>query len=141
MDTVSAARRSEIMANVRSAGNRATEGVFVSLLRKHRIKGWRRHTPLFGKPDFVFRSSRLAIFIDGCFWHGCRVHCRLPSSNGCYWVTKIERNRRRDKLVNHTLRLKGWQVLRIWEHDLATANQLKCVARVRRAIVTKSNKG
>ena len=124
-DTVSVAKRSEIMRAVRSRGNRATELVLMQLLRRHRITGWRRHTSLTGKPDFLFRRHRLAVFVDGCFWHGCPTHCRMPSSKQAYWRPKIAKNKARDKLVTTALRKRGWQVLRIWEHDLR--NQARCV--------------
>jgi DNA mismatch endonuclease (patch repair protein) len=71
-----------------------------------------------GKPDFVFASSKLAIFVDGCFWHGCPQHGRSPTSNTEYWQTKLKRNQVRDRLVSRTLRKGGWSVLRVWEHDL-----------------------
>jgi len=71
-----------------------------------------------GKPDFVFPKSRVAVFVDGCFWHGCRKHCRMPSSNREYWEEKIGGNIRRDSIVTRKLRAAGWSVIRFWEHDL-----------------------
>src|ERR1035438_7076987 len=106
------------MAAIRSRGNKATELKLASILRAARISGWRRHQPLPGHPDFVFRHARLAVFVDGCFWHGCRWHCRMPKSRGAYWNPKIARNKVRDKVVRSLLRKNGWQLLRIWEHSL-----------------------
>jgi len=106
------------MAAVRSKGNRATELKLISIFRAGGITGWRRNQPLPGKPDFVFRKERLAVFVDGCFWHGCRWHCRMLKSRIDYWSPKISRNRRRDKKVRNLLRRGGWYVLRIWEHSL-----------------------
>ena len=70
-DVFSKKKRSQVMAAIRSKGNKTTELRLASILRAHGISGWRRHQPLFGKPDFVFRRERLAVFVDGCFWHGC----------------------------------------------------------------------
>ncbi|SRR6266568_3918753 len=117
-DVFSINKRSEVMSRIRSCGNKATELALVRLFRKGRISGWRRHWPLLGRPDFVFRASRLAIFVDGCFWHGCRKHSRPPQSNKNYWRKKMVRNKARDRAVSRALRRNGWQVLRIWEHDL-----------------------
>lgn len=131
-DTVSVAKRSEIMRAVRSRGNRATELVLMQLLRRYRITGWRRHTSLTGKPDFLFRRHRLAVFVDGCFWHGCPTHCRMPSSKQAYWRPKIARNKARDKFVMVALCKRGWRVLRIWEHDLR--NQARCARSIQIAL-------
>lgn len=68
------------------------------------------------RADVVFVAKRVAVFVDGCFWHGCPEHCRSPSSNVAYWEAKIERNRARDRRVTQALRDGGWVVLRIWEH-------------------------
>jgi DNA mismatch endonuclease (patch repair protein) len=123
-DSVSKERRSEIMAAVRSKGNKATEMILVKILRRHGVKGWRRHLPLLGCPDFVFRKERLAIFVDGCFWHGCPKHLRHPRANRGYWRHKIERNRKRDLFVAQSLRRTGWRVLRVWEHELKNESRL-----------------
>src|SRR6267142_4723879 len=89
-------QRSRNMASIRSTGNSTTERRLVALLRTAQLSGWRRHVPLPGRPDFVFPAQRVAVFVDGCFWHGPPVLCRLPSSNRTYSVTKIEGNKRRD---------------------------------------------
>ena len=73
---------------------------------------------LVGRPDFVFRQSRLAIFIDGCFWHTCPYHGRQPDSNKRYWSKKLSRNKDRDAFVSKALKGLGWRVVRIWEHEL-----------------------
>jgi DNA mismatch endonuclease (patch repair protein) len=71
-----------------------------------------------GKPDFIFPKQRLAVFVDGCFWHGCRWHCRMPKSRRNYWKPKIARNKKRDREVTRQLRRCGWKVFRVWEHAL-----------------------
>ena len=106
------------MAAIRSRGNKATELRLASILRAAGITGWRRHQPLPGRPDFIFRRQRLAVFVDGCFWHGCRWHCRMPQSNRAYWKNKIARNAIRGRATNQTLRKAGWRVVRVWEHSL-----------------------
>jgi DNA mismatch endonuclease (patch repair protein) len=120
------------MSRIRSHGNKDTELVLAKLFRRHGITGWRRNQRIFGKPDFVFRKARLAVFVDGCFWHRCPKHCRMPKSNRGFWRRKFFSNRRRDRLVNRTLRKAGWRVLRIWEHDLGNE------ARLRRRIILNS---
>ena len=120
-DVFTKQKRSQVMAAVRSKGNKTTELKFARILRSHCISGWRRHLPLHGKPDFAFPRERLAVFVDGCFWHGCRWHCRIPEQNGPYWQNKIGRNRVRDRETTEALAQKGWRVLRIWEHSLASA--------------------
>ena len=73
---------------------------------------------IFGKPDYARRKNKLALFIDGCFWHACPTHYSCPSSNVSFWKVKIAANRKRDLKVNRALRKDGWKVIRIWEHDL-----------------------
>ena len=106
------------MAAIRSTGNRTTELRLAAIFHAHGITGWRRHQRLPGKPDFVFRRQRLAVFVDGCFWHGCARHLRVPRDNRPYWKHKIARNLQRDRQTNRHLRRAGWRVVRIWEHAL-----------------------
>lgn len=112
------------MARIRGRGNRSTEVALAKLLRLHRITGWRRHASVPGKPDFIFRAHRLAIFVDGCFWHGCPRCYTRPKSNRKFWDAKFARNRARDRHVNLELRRRDWRVLRIWEHQLRKAEQV-----------------
>jgi DNA mismatch endonuclease (patch repair protein) len=118
VDTCTAERRSQIMAGIGSAGNRTTELALLAHFRNRGIVGWRRHYQVSGTPDFAFPKSKIAVFVDGCFWHGCSTHCRLPRTNADYWMNKISRNVRRDARVGRELRRKGWVVIRIWEHEL-----------------------
>jgi DNA mismatch endonuclease (patch repair protein) len=140
-DVFSKAKRSEVMALIRSRGNKATELAFMTLLRRHKISGWRRHMPLrlkqtgveapnggrrhpFVRPDFVFPEPRVAVFIDGCFWHGCPLHGTKPAGNADFWRAKLEINQARDRLVTRVLRRRKWTVLRIWEHQLRQGDQI-----------------
>ena len=118
-DVFTKKKRSQVMAAIRSKGNKATELKLASILRGARITGWRRHQPLPGRPDFIFRRARLAIFVDGCFWHGCPKHGRKPGSNRSYWIPKLRRNKERDAAVARALSKSRWVVIRLWEHDLA----------------------
>jgi DNA mismatch endonuclease, patch repair protein len=92
-DTFTPEKRSEVMAAIRSKKNGQTELRLASILKEHGLFGWRRHARVYGNPDFVFYSVRLAIFVDGCFWHGCPLHGRMPRSNEHYWLPKLERIR------------------------------------------------
>jgi DNA mismatch endonuclease (patch repair protein) len=133
-DVFTKSKRSAVMSSIHSSGNKDTELRLVAIFRAHHITGWRRNSRMPGKPDFVFPAQRLAVFVDGCFWHGCPRHCRMPASNRKFWRDKITRNRRRDRKVNRLLRARGWRVLRIWEHALARKLELRVVARIRRAL-------
>ena len=113
------------MAAIRSRGNKSTEIVFLKFLRDHHITGWRRHDKkVEGTPDFVFLKKKIAVFIDGCFWHACKKCSSFPKSNRAFWENKIRTNKIRDKRINSTLRRKGWKVLRIWEHELKDKNKI-----------------
>jgi len=117
MDTVSKKKRSEIMSKVRSKDSKI-EVSFRKAIWKAEFRYRKNPTKYFGKPDLVLKKYKTVIFIDSCFWHGCKKHCRLPSTRKKYWTEKIERNKRRDKEVNRYYKKIGWQVLRIWEHKL-----------------------
>ena len=136
-DVFTKAKRSEVMSRIRSRGNKATELALVKLFRRHKITGWRRNQKIFGKPDFVFRQVRLALFVDGCFWHCCPKHGTQPKSNAGFWRKKISRNQARDRLVTRTLKKSGWVVLRIWEHELAKRNEPRLLNRMQRALGLK----
>ncbi len=112
------------MAQVRGSGNYATELKLIALFRAYRISGWRRNYRLFGNPDFVFPKDRIAVFVDGEFWHGHPVLGRIPKTNSKFWTDKINRNKARDRLVNATLKRKGWIVVRVWQHQLKSSQWL-----------------
>jgi DNA mismatch endonuclease, patch repair protein len=118
------------MSRIRGTGNRATELKLISFFRQYSITGWRRHQALPGRPDFVFPKKHVAIFVDGCFWHCCPKHWSLPVTNRLFWQRKLERNKSRDKAVNLDLRKRGWQVLRIWQHELKQKNEAILLARI-----------
>ena len=134
MDSVSRSVRSKIMASVRSSGNKDTEVALAKLFRRQKITGWRRNQKIFGKPDFIFPKLKLALFVDGCFWHGCPKHETKPKNNRAFWRRKFSRNKKRDVLVTRTLRRAGWRVLRIWEHELAKKNEARLLRRIQRTL-------
>lgn len=139
-DIFTKAKRSQVMAAVRGRGNRSTEGAVVALLRRHGITGWRRHQGVLGRPDFVFRREKVAVFVDGCFWHGCPRHGTMPVRNRGFWRAKLERNMARDRRVTRRLRREGWSVVRIWEHDLLKRGEV-CVRRICRALEARGDGG
>jgi DNA mismatch endonuclease (patch repair protein) len=106
------------MAKVRSRGNASTELKVVRILKAGKVKGWRRHLPIFGSPDFAFPKLRIALFIDGCFWHGCPRCYAAPKSSVGFWRQKLRKNRKRDLDVAKQLSKHGWKVLRVWECQL-----------------------
>lgn len=91
----------------------------------------RRQPPLFGHPDLKLIGAKVVVFVDSCFWHGCRWHGTIPRTNRELWRAKFARNRVRDGEVNAHLRALGYTVIRIWEHELRR-NMRKSVARLRR---------
>lgn len=162
-DVFTKAKRSDVMSRIRSRGNQATELALVRVFRAAGITGWRRHVQIRNaeggvrnqaarvakapvrtsrsafrvfsvRPDFVFPKLRLAVFVDGCFWHGCPLHETKPRHNAAFWRAKFASNKARDRLVTRTLRQNGWRVLRIWEHDLARKREARLLGRLRRAL-------
>lgn len=89
------------------------------------------------RPDVVFTRSRVAVFVDGCFWHGCSEHLEMPKSNVDYWLAKIARTRERDREADAALIATGWQVLRFWEHD----DPIAAAAQIERAVRSSSAAG
>ena len=134
-------KRSEVMSRIRSRGNGTTEAALAQVFRGAGIKGWRRQTRLTGRlkdgtrfsvrPDFVFRKPRVAVFVDGCFWHGCPEHGARPSGNRAFWLAKFRRNRARDRRDAARLRNCGWKVLRLWEHELRTKRRPALLKKLR----------
>lgn len=137
-DVFSRKKRSEIMSRVKGRGNRSTEQAVARLLRTNGISGWRRHLAVLGKPDFAFPTRKLAVFVDGCFWHGCPRCYEAPQQNDAFWRAKLAANRQRDRKVNRLLRALGWKVIRIWEHELVREQAV--LRRIRRAQAAPSSK-
>jgi DNA mismatch endonuclease, patch repair protein len=138
VDIFTCAKRSEIMSRIRGRGNRDTELALAKLLRDNGLSGWRRNQPIFGKPDFVFPKLKVALFVDGCFWHSCPKHATRPRNNEMFWQTKFARNQARDLTVTRTLRMGGWTVVRIWEHELHRKKSARLLRRIRRIMSARS---
>lgn len=116
MDVLTPAQRRFCMSRIKGRNTkpeRALRGALWRLGLRYRI-----HHALPGRPDVVFPTQRIAIFIDGCFWHGCPEHAVQPKTNETFWINKIGRNRVRDQQVTLTLQADGWTVLRFWEHEV-----------------------
>jgi DNA mismatch endonuclease (patch repair protein) len=131
-DIFSKQKRSEVMSKIRGKGNEKTEVRLARLMRAERIRGWRRHLPIPGRPDFSFRKQKVAVFVDGCFWHGCPKCFQLPKQNRAFWKVKIEGNRKRDQSVNGRLRRLGWKVIRIRECQLK--HSVRVVVKIKKAL-------
>lgn len=118
-DPLTPSERSERMSRVRNRANRSTERVVAARLTAAGARGWvPNDRDVEGRPDFHFPASRVAVFVDGCFWHRCpRCRRRTPRNNRAYWLKKIDDNRRRDNRVRRKLRSRGYRVFRVWEHE------------------------
>lgn len=124
-DRVSREKRSEVMSKVRAKGTKPEKQVAL-LLTSEGLTGFvEQPKDIKGHPDFAFLKVKVLIFVDSCFWHGCVLHLRMPATNLDYWHDKIERNRHRDRYIRKELRADGWQVIRIWEHELPDTPSLK----------------
>jgi DNA mismatch endonuclease, patch repair protein len=119
MDNISKDARSHTMRSVHSKGNLSTEIKLIRIFRKLHYIGWRRSSKLTGKPDFIFPQKRIAVFADGCYWHGHNCRGLTARTNEGYWSKKIERNRSRDREVTQALSALGWKVIRLWECEIA----------------------
>jgi DNA mismatch endonuclease (patch repair protein) len=97
---------------------------------------YRLKNSLPGNPDIVFPGKKIAIFVDGCFWHRCPKHFQLPKNNAQFWMDKIARNVERDRQADRNLQAEGWQVLRIWEHDVHDSLEA-CVAQIKTMVYGK----
>jgi len=115
-------KRSDIMKRNKSKGNISTEIKLMNLFKQNKITGWRRNYKVKGKPDFVFLDRRIAVFVDGCFWHGHDCRNTIPKNNADYWDKKRESNRKHDKKITELFQNRGWNVIRIWECMLQKKN-------------------
>jgi DNA mismatch endonuclease (patch repair protein) len=135
VDILTPEQRSARMGRVRQTGTdielRLRHALWAAGLR-YRVKAAKF---LPGRPDVVFVSAKVAVFVDGCFWHGCPFHGTRPASNAKFWAEKITRNQQRDRQVDEKLSAAGWRVLRLWEHEVKK-DLAGCVSRIRLAIQT-----
>ena len=122
-DIFSKSQRSDIMKKVRPSGNKTTELRLIKYFSSNHITGWRRKYKVKGHPDFVFLDRRIAIFVDGCFWHGHDCRNTRPADNSDYWSKKRQRNIKHDKEITELFEKRGWTVIRIWECELKRKNE------------------
>lgn len=129
--------RSRAMAAVKGKHNLSTEIQFRMALVRSGVRGWVTQKNLPGKPDVYFPDKKLAVFLDGCFWHGCRRCGHVPKTNSLFWATKIERNRIRDQKNARSLRRQGIVVIRAWEHSLNKRKEIqRILARIQDILST-----
>lgn len=129
-DVFSKRKRSQIMQSVRGKGNRSTEGRIRYRLVSSGLSGWRLHaSDITGKPNFAFPQEKVAVFVDGCFWHGCKTCRNLPATNRKFWAEKIHSNKLRDRTVTAQLRRDGWATVRFLEHDVRSQPN-NCVSQI-----------
>ncbi len=127
--------RSSIMSKIRDK-NTSLETNFRKLLWKEGLRGYRIHCKLPGKPDVVFAKRKVAIFMDGCFWHKCPKCYTPPKTNKKYWLPKIDKNSMRDRKNVKMLKKKGFRVVRLWEHEIKK-NPRKCIVKVNKCLEQK----
>lgn len=133
-DVYDKATRSAVMRKVRSKGNKSTEQRLVTLFRENGISGWRRNYPVKGHPDFVFLDRKVAVFVDGCFWHGHDCRNTRPKENEEYWRRKRERNIQHDQKITALFQTRGWTVVRIWECELKQKNISETLSRIQQIL-------
>lgn len=131
-DVFNKSKRSDIMKKVRSTKNKSTELRMIEIFKENNIHGWRRNYKVKGHPDFVFLDKRIAIFVDGCFWHGHDCRNTRPKDNEDYWAKKRERNMKHDKEITEYFENRGWTVIRIWECELKNDD---CIYKIK-ALIT-----
>jgi len=116
-DKFSKAVRRKTMQAVKSRDTKLENAVMRTLYNRG-IRYRRNVRDLPGKPDIAIKKSKIVVFIDSCFWHGCETHFRLPQTNREYWRLKIESNKTRDMKTTEYYLANGWHLQRIWEHEL-----------------------
>jgi len=138
MDILTPRQRSHCMSRIRGR-NTGPELAVRKALWALQFR-YRTHYAILGRPDIVFPKARVAVFIDGCFWHGCVLHGVKPKTNAEFWKRKIQKNRRRDRKVTRILKSEGWRVLRFWEHEVEL-NASKVTATIAKAVNAKIGHG
>lgn len=133
--------RKRTMQAVKSKGTKLEKRLF-AMLSGMGISGWKRNeSNIIGKPDIAFSVQKIAIFVDGCFWHGCPYcHRKLPKTNYEYWERKIKRNIELAEIYNDLLSRKGWKVIRVWEHEVRDKAQLKLRLKELKSEITDTGK-
>ena len=131
-DIFSKKKRSEIMSRIKSKESKIEEQIG-KLLRNQGVKYRKNVRSLFGNPDFAIKKNKIVVFVDSCFWHGCKKHGSYPKTNKIFWNKKISRNKERDLEVNKHYRKSGWKLVRVWEHEIKK-NTDKIIMKIRESI-------
>lgn len=137
MDILTPRQRSHCMSRIRGR-NTGPELAVRKTLWGLQLR-YRTHYAIPGRPDIAFPKARVAVFIDGCFWHGCILHGVKPKTNRDFWNEKIRKNKARDRKVTRTLKLDGWRVLRFWEHEVEL-NALKVTETIVRVVRSRTRR-
>jgi len=132
-DVFTRKKRSWVMSRIRSK-NTKMENLFESKLKENHIK-YERYPEIFGRPDFLIKNKNIVIFIDGCFFHKCPKHYKAPKTKKKFWISKIEKNVKRDKEVVRRLRKEGYGVIRFWEHKIEK-NVDECILKINNCLKT-----
>jgi DNA mismatch endonuclease (patch repair protein) len=138
MDVLSPRQRSHCMSRIRGAHTKP-EMVLRKALWSAGLR-YRLHPKVMGRPDVAFKTARVAVFCDGCFWHGCPEHSVKPKTNNSFWSAKLAKNKARDEKVVSALEAEGWTVLRFWEHEIED-DAAKLARQVRRAVRKSAKRG
>lgn len=112
--------------------NKSTELRLIKIFKENGVTGWKRNYPVKGHPDFVFLKQRIAVFVDGCFWHGHDCRNTRPSANEEFWRKKRERNIKHDKEITELFESRGWTVIRIWECELKQQNCERTLLKIKK---------
>jgi len=133
-DKISKKKRSSLMSKIRSKNTKFEEDFIILLRKSTRKKNRTNVTDIKGKPDIVFDRKRVCVFLDSDFWHGWQYPRWKHLLKNDFWRDKIERNRARDKKTTAFLKRNGWEVIRIWEHQIK--NEInKCVTKIVNALI------
>jgi DNA mismatch endonuclease, patch repair protein len=137
MDKLTKKQRSECMSHIKGKDT-GLEMIFRISVRQLGIRGYRLYPKIIGRPDMYFPKHKIAVFIDGCFWHGCPRCNSIPATNTGFWEKKIEKNRLRDKAVRIELRKLGIQMIRFWGHEIRR-NPGRCAKKLCNSLHPKEN--
>ena len=130
----------KLMQGVRGKRNKTTELRIRAALMRAGVRGWKlNYRVIKGSPDIFFLTENIAVFLDGCFWHGCETCGHIPKKNSDFWRAKITRNKERDDLNNISLTEAGITVIRFWEHEI-NKSLLSCIEKIIMTIHSKNNK-
>ena len=129
-DVFDSQERSDVMRQIKSKRNKTTEIRLIEIFKQNNVTGWKRNYPVKGHPDFVFLKWRVAVFVDGCFWHGHDCRNTYPATNKEFWQKKRDRNIKHDQEITELFENRGWTVVRIWECELKRKNYESALQRI-----------